>query len=79
MYADILTKEDKLEEANEALLKAYELNHELTKIQIKGGKNAMLEKQALLSKSAEFKKSHADFFSRSMEDALDNDFDQVAH
>lgn len=79
MYADILTKEDKLEEANEALLKAYELNHELTKIQIKGGKNTMLDRQALLSKSAEFKKSHADFFSRPMEDALDNDFDQVAH
>jgi tetratricopeptide (TPR) repeat protein len=79
LYADILIKQDKLEEANEALAKAYELNDELAKIKTAGAKDAMLDKQALLEKSAEFKQSHASLFTDSIEDALDNDFEHSTH
>lgn len=79
MYADILIKQGKLEEANEMLVKAYELNDELAKIKTAGEKNSMLDKQALIEKSAEFKQNHADLFSESIEDALDNDFEHTEH
>ena len=78
-YADVLGKEDKLEEANEALLKAYELNHELDKIIPGGAGNVILDKQAFSVKSGEFKKNHPNLFLNSLEDALVNDFDQVSH
>ena len=79
ILAEVLTKEDKLEEANQALLKAYELNHELAKFGAPVANNSKVEKQALLDKGAEFKKSHTNLFSGSLEDALNNDFDQIAH
>ncbi len=79
MYADVLGKEDKLEEANEALLKAYELNHELAIFLSLGTKDEVLSKQVISERSAEFKKNHEKLFTTSLEDALDNDFDSDPH
>jgi len=78
-YAEILIKEDKIEEAQEAIFKAYELNFELDKVLISGISGASFDKALISKKINEFKQNHPNLFSISMEDALDNDFDKLSH
>jgi len=72
-FAKILAEENKMEEAKDALTKAYELDHSLDKLENEKTKTTVLDKQFILKIAAEFAKAHSGQVKDSVEDAIDND------
>ena len=72
-YGKILAFENNIEDAKDALEKAYELDHTLDKLQIEKSKTAAVDKQFILKKFADFEKDHSNQLNETIEDAMDND------